>query len=138
MEDKSNSTNPLVLRNIIIAITLFMAAVTLGPMLYRHLQEQKLLKNGDPGQATIVRLAETGSYVNNKPRMEITLEIEVEGDEPYTAKTTKILSPLELKRYDVGALVNIRVSASDRKRVAIVGLTKRPPRADADPAEERP
>ena len=130
-EQKSNTD---IVRYVVMAVIIGMLAITLGPKLFAKMQEKRVLDNGTAASATIIDLDETGDYVNREPEILITVEVDGEGGEPFTAKITKVMSPIELKRYDVGTRVKIRYDPDNRRKAALVGLDKSKPAAKAEPA----
>jgi hypothetical protein len=110
----------LIARIIAVAI-IGMLAITLGPKLFHKVRDQRLMQTGTAAPGVITGLDETGDYVNREPEIEITVEVTPAEGEPFTAKTVKVLGPLDLKRYEVGAKVDVRYDP-DSHRIALVGL----------------
>lgn len=109
---------------IIIFAILGMLAITLGPKLFHKIRDQRLMETGVEASGVITDLDETGDYVNREPEIEITVEVTPAEGEPFTAKTLKVLGPIDLKRYEVGAKVDVRYDP-DSRRIALVGLASK-------------
>ena len=74
---------------------------------------------GLSGQATIVRLSESGPYVNNRPTITMELDVDLPGSERYRAEAKQVVGRLVIGRLEPGAVVPVRVDAKDRSKVSV-------------------
>jgi hypothetical protein len=96
-------------------------AVLAGPTLMDAWAERQLLKNGSDATATIVALQDTRDVVNEQPVVRLTVDVTVEGREPWRAEIVTPLSPVDLQNYRVGAQVRVRYNPEEPSKVALVG-----------------
>jgi hypothetical protein len=73
--------------------------------------------NGIPGIATILATATTGTTVNDMPRIELELEIEVPGRGRYTITDRRCWNPLSLAGLQKGARLPVLVDPSHPKQI---------------------
>ncbi|HYO61969.1 MAG TPA: hypothetical protein VEU29_08750 [Actinomycetota bacterium] len=85
-----------------------------------------------PGTATILGATETGTAVGERPVMEITLEIDVNG-RVYPASTRVVLEPDKRALATPGSTVDVAVDLVDPEVFKIDWRSWRGPAGDADP-----
>jgi len=71
------------------------------------------------GRATIVSLSEGGPYVNNRPTVEMDLDIELSGHERYRAQARQTVGWLVIGRLQPGTTIPVRVDPNDLAKVSI-------------------
>jgi hypothetical protein len=85
---------------------------------------RRVLQNGAPGQATVLRVQETGEYALGPEGMENQLAVELyvrgEGGSPYRARTIQFFTESLQQALQPGARVFVRYSPAKPERVAIV------------------
>jgi hypothetical protein len=107
----------------ITGVTLWFVYVkVLGPMMKGQQLQQQLLTTGQRAQGRILQVAQTGTYVNNQPQVQIVLEVAPPGRPPYQAQMVTILSMLAIPRVQPGAIVAVRYNPANPAEVAIEGL----------------
>jgi hypothetical protein len=74
---------------------------------------------GVSGQATIVSLQEGGPYVNDRPTITMELEVELPGQERYSAQARQVVGRLVIGRLQPGATIPIRVDPKDPTNVMV-------------------
>ncbi len=75
--------------------------------------------NGLPARATVLKIWETGTRVNDNPVVGFLLEVHAEGMEPYQAETKALISILQIPQIQPGAVLKIKYDPKDPKRVAL-------------------
>ena len=111
----------------IVAVLLFEAAFvavfyyvfkwTLGPEVARR----KLLESGEPAEATILKVTDTGVTMNNiYPVVKVLLEVRPQGRPPYQVETRMILSRVDIPQVQPGTVVPVKIDPRSPKRVAVV------------------
>ena len=113
----------------VIGITLVSLLVTAVPIVFVVMYMMKLAKNkaesdqvlatGQQATATVVRLSESGTYINNQPLVNILLMVQRPGFPPYQAMVQKVISQLEIPRLQPGMTVAVKVNPADPNKVAI-------------------
>jgi len=79
-----------------------------GAPLLGGLMNRKILRTGKPATALIVSVGDTGTYINNRPLVHFTMEVQRDDGSPFQAETEKILGYSQLARFQPGATVNVR------------------------------
>lgn len=84
--------------------------------------ERELLATGVAAPAKIVSVGETGMYVNDRPQVQLVLEVSPPEGEVFTATVNRVISVLQVPRIQPGQLLEVRFDPSNRSRIAVVGL----------------
>jgi hypothetical protein len=75
--------------------------------------------HGIPGRAIITAIKDTATTVNDNPRVELTLEVTVGDDAPYTATHAQVISRIAVAGFQPGATVPVRVDPADGQSLII-------------------
>lgn len=75
--------------------------------------------SGVPAKATVLRIWETGTRVNENPVVGFELEIHVEGLPAWKAETKALVSILAIPRIQPGEVLDVFYDPADPTRVAI-------------------
>ena len=78
-----------------------------------------ILAVGRPASATVVRLVDTGTTLNDDPVVEFVLRVMPPGGEPYEARTKALISRLEVPAVQPGRVFPVKFDPQDPRRVAI-------------------
>ena len=102
-------------------------------------EDEDLLRDGVPAVARVLQKTDTGWTVNTQPRVELLLEVHIalEDCPAYQTKIKTEIPRLTPALYDPGTILEVRVDATDPKRVTIVGIASDEPEdkgSDADVA----
>jgi hypothetical protein len=82
-------------------------------------QDDKLRREGVPADARVLALRQTGTWSANNPQVEIELEIQIPGKDPYTIRTVKVIPVVNAPSVQPGAILHIKVAADDPNRIVI-------------------
>jgi hypothetical protein len=82
-------------------------------------QDSGILKNGTPAQATILKVWETGTCLNNQPQLGFNLEVRPPSGAPYQAQAKGIIPMVNIPQFQPGAIVNVKISPTDPSKVAL-------------------
>ena len=107
------------LKMTIFVYTLVLGAFGLGLLLFwwpQHLQDQ-LRRTGTPATAKIVDIRPTGSWYNNQPEVNISLQIHPSQGEDFLAQTTTVINPVYLPKFQPGMTINVVYNPNDHKQV---------------------
>lgn len=85
-------------------------------------ESARLLKSGEPAEATILNIQDTGVTINNSPQVKLTLEVRRRGYPKYQVDTKTIISRLQTSMYQPGMQVSVMVDPNDQNKVAVAGL----------------
>lgn len=83
---------------------------------------EELMHSGQKAIATILDVQETGTVINHRPEVWISVTVRPEGEAPFDAEITWVLSVTEAQTYRVGTKVNVYFDPDDHDRVALAGL----------------
>lgn len=98
-------------------------ACLLMPMMRKANHQANLLKTGRRATGIIKDMKTTGLRVNKQPEVRFSLSVYArEHDAPYPASADRIISILEIPRYQPGATLALRVNPEDPEDVVIEGL----------------
>jgi hypothetical protein len=95
------------------------ATQTLAEMQREAAVANHLAIHGVPGRAIITAIEDTGMSVNDNPRVELTLEVTIGDEAPYTATHTQVISRIAVAGFQPGATVPVRVDPADPQSLII-------------------
>jgi len=78
-----------------------------------------LQKTGDPAEATILKIWDTGMTVNGDPVVRFLLQVHPYGKPGYQAETKLRILRLAISRYQPGAVVPVRIDPRHPNHVAL-------------------
>ena len=79
-----------------------------------------IMQIGEPAMAIILEMHETGLTVDHNPRIKLLLEIRHSSMVPYEVELKQNIKKDELKNYQVGRTLQVKVDSRDPKKVAIL------------------
>ncbi|MBI5814582.1 MAG: hypothetical protein HZB29_03125 [Nitrospinae bacterium] len=83
-------------------------------VIYRLIRKNReIVQNGIPGQATILKVWETGMFVNNRPRLGMELEVRPATGAPYRAEAKMVVTFINSAKFQPGAVIPVRISRDD-------------------------
>ena len=82
-------------------------------------QAKELHATGNPAQAEILKIWDTGMTVNEDPVVGFLLKVRSEGKSDYEAETKIRIPRLQVSQYQPGAVVDVRVDPADPQRVSL-------------------
>jgi len=82
-------------------------------------RETNLIQNGIRGQAKILDMNQTGTYINNLPQVKFLLQITTPYMEPYQIEHTKVVNMISLGSIRIGAVLPVYVDPNNSKRVSL-------------------
>ena len=80
----------------------------------------EVMQKGEPAMAIILKVWETGVTVDHHPRLGLLLEIRHRTMVPYEIELKQNVTKEELKNYQVGRMLHVKVDARNPKKVAIL------------------
>ncbi len=89
-------------------------------------RNRAILATGEPAQAVIVSVVDTGVTVNDCPQARLTLEVFPAGRPSYLAETTLLVGRFQMALVTPGATVQVRLDPADPGRVAVESLGPAP------------
>jgi hypothetical protein len=128
--DYAWSELPLLARDSIIATGCFMVISTLclvGAPLVDGLQNRSLLADGQPAEAKILKVWDTGTTINNNPVVRMLLEVHPPGGALFQAEAERLIPRLQVPQIQPGALVQVKYDPNSQA----VALVSEDPAAQA-------
>ena len=112
---------------VITAVVLLIVALVVVPMIRRSAQARALLQSGVPAEATILRIWQTGTMLNNNPEIGLELEVRPAGGLPFRAETRLFAQLIQLAHFQPGATLQVRYDPQDTRKVAVEGVKANAP-----------
>ncbi|MCA1616830.1 MAG: hypothetical protein LC800_22640, partial [Acidobacteria bacterium] len=78
-----------------------------------------LLSNGEPARAKILQLRDTGTTLNDNPKVVLVLEVYPPGRAPYTVETKCYVSRLRIPQVQTGNVVAVKIDRQDAENVVL-------------------
>ena len=122
--DLGISTNMIII--IVIAFVALLILVTVVPslMVVRKVfgnlsQTNALLTSGEPAAATILKMWDTGTTLNDNPQVGLLLEVHPVNRSPYQVETKCFVSRLKIPQVQPGAVVAVKIDRQNAMNVAL-------------------
>lgn len=106
---------------IIVLLIAGILALTIGPTMLRDWRELQIKDHGTDAIATLLNIKDTGDRMNEDPVVQLSVEIQPEGGQPYRTTIETALSAVELPKYKVGDSVRVRFDPEHPERAALMG-----------------
>lgn len=104
------------------AIFLFTPFIILMFVAIMNARERIFIEKGIDARGEIVSVTETGTYVNNLPKLAFKIQVFRSGFAPYEVEHEAVVSYLSIPRLQVGAIVNIKVSPQNPRKIMITDV----------------
>ena len=120
----SGVTLAIICVSVLCTLVITAAAIAVPIYFYRNQRKraEELAAKGTQGEATILSLQDTGMFVNNNPRVTITMEIRMPYGAPYQITKTMTVPMIRLAQVQTGSVVQVMVDMSDPTNPDKVGL----------------
>ena len=105
-----------------LGITAAAIAIPIYFMRQNRQRAEALAATGTQGEATILSLQDTGTRINENPRVTMQLEIQMPYGAPYQITKTMTVPLIRLSQIQVGSKVQVMVDMSDPTNPDKVGL----------------
>ena len=105
-----------------LVITAAAIAIPIYFMRRNRERAEALAATGTQGEATILSLQDTGTRINENPRVTMQLEIQMPYGAPYQVTKTMTVPLIRLSQIQVGSKVQVMVDMSDPTNPEKVGL----------------
>jgi hypothetical protein len=81
---------------------------------------QRIAQTGVPGQARILTVQQTGTYINRNPVVDILVEVHPQTGQPYQTTVRRLVSMFQISQFQQGAVVPVRIDTADPTKVVIL------------------
>jgi hypothetical protein len=82
-------------------------------------QNNAMLVSGEPAQATVLQLWDTGVSLNDNPQVGLLLEVCSQNRPAYQVQTKSFISRLKVSQVQTGAVVAVKIDPTDPAKVAL-------------------
>ncbi len=113
----------VVLPIVIIVPVLIIVGLLVMRLVRGSAQNRAVLAHGESAPATIVKIWETGTSLNDQPQVGIQLQVQPANHPAFQAQTSMFISFLQASQLQPGMLVNVRYDPQDPSKVAIESVT---------------
>lgn len=86
----------------------------------RSKEAQQIAQTGVPGQARILNVQQTGTYINRNPVVDILVEVHPQTGQPYQTNVRRLVSMFQISQFQQGAVVPVRIDQTDPTKVVIL------------------
>jgi hypothetical protein len=116
------------------AVFYFAFKAVLGP----EVERRRLLETGEPAEATILTVEDTGITVNEiYPVVKVLLEVRPQGRPPYQAETQMMINRMDIPHIQPGLVVPVKFDPRRPQHVAVVKQDEIAAATGTGPAEAR-
>jgi hypothetical protein len=88
----------------------------------RRKKAENLMATGVQGVATVLALEDTGMRINDNPRVQIALQVELPGRAPYQVTKKMVIPMIRMSQVQVGSTVQVVVDPTQPDNPDKVGL----------------
>jgi hypothetical protein len=110
---------------LIVLITLAGIAVPLWSLRMKKKKTEALMATGSKGEATILQLEDTGTRINDNPRINVLLEVRIPDHPPYQVRKTVTVPLVRFSQLQVGSVVAVLADPSQPANPDKVGILLR-------------
>ena len=105
-----------------LCITVFSIGLTV--VIWRYVRkkvgpDQEILQKGQPAQARVISVQQTGVLVNNSPQILLQLEIQPQFGAPYQTSTKAVIPLVQIPQIQPGSVIPVLVHPTDPTRVEL-------------------
>lgn len=106
----------------IFGILFLVFALVFGGMFLRWRVKQRVLQTGVAATATIVRVWDTGTRINDNPRVGMLLQVQPTTGAPFQAEIKETVSIVQMPMFQPGAHLEVKYDPAQPTNVAIVSV----------------
>ena len=123
----SNTTIIIIVAFVVLIVLIAVAGIA-APLWSLHKQKKKtetLMATGKKGEATVLQLEDTGTRVNDNPRVNVLLEVRIPDHPPYQVHKTLTVPLVRLAQIQAGSVVAVMADPSQPTNPDKVGILLR-------------
>jgi hypothetical protein len=108
---------------LVIGLMAVIFAIVFLPMLRGSMRSSQLMKTGVSAQAQILKVWQTGMYVNEQPQIGMVLQVQpTDGTPPFQAEAKKVVSMIQIPQFQPGGMLEVKYDPANPKEVAIAAI----------------
>lgn len=116
---KGNGRNRIVIFGFAFLVSLIAEGCAIADRMSGVSDAKAMQEIGDPAEATIIEIWDTGMTVNEDPVIGFLLDVRPSGKPAYRAKTKLRISRVDVPRVQPGTVVTVRIDPKDPNHVAL-------------------
>jgi len=123
----SNTTIIIIVAFVVLIVLIAVAGIA-APLWSLRKQKKKtetLMATGKKGEATVLQLEDTGTRVNDNPRVNVLLEVRIPDHPPYQVHKTLTVPLVRLAQIQAGSVVAVMADPSQPTNPDKVGILLR-------------
>jgi hypothetical protein len=105
-----------------VALPIAIILIVFIPILRRSMRSRQLLNTGMSANGTIVKVWQTGLYVNEQPEIGMTIQVMPPDRPPFQAEARKIVPMIQLAQVQPGQMVEVKYDPNDTSKVALSAI----------------
>jgi hypothetical protein len=124
----SNTTIGIIIALVVLIVLVSVTAGIAIPLrsLKKNKKKAEVLKaTGHQGEATVLKLEDTGSRINDNPRVNLLLEVRIHGYPPYQVRKTVTIPTVRASQIQVGSVVTVLADPTQPTNPDKVGILLR-------------
>lgn len=102
-----------------ILVTLIPTVLIIWFVYKRFAKNQAIVSQGEPAMAQVLSAQQTGTYINSQPEVAVGLTVQRQGQPPYQAQATAVLSMMDIPRVQPGMQIPVKVNPGNPLEVAL-------------------
>jgi hypothetical protein len=107
---------------VIVVFVVVILAIFFLPMLRGSVRTSKLMQTGVSAQAQIIKVWQTGMYVNEQPQIGLVLQVQPSNGAPFQAEAKKVVSMIQIPQFQPGQMLEVKYDPANPKEVAIAAI----------------
>ena len=107
---------------IFLFVPIAIISVILAFAVVKRNRMEELVATGKQGTAVVLELSDTGTRINDNPRVKLLLEIHIPNYQPYQAKKTVTLPIIYLPQVQTGSTINVLADPDQPNNEKRLGL----------------
>jgi hypothetical protein len=106
--------------SVIVAVSIALVIFCFWFFFGREVTRSRILKSGEPAEATILEVRSTGKTINEVyPEIELLLEVQPREGEPYRAKARCLIDQVGIPAFQPGNRIAVTIDPKHRKKIAV-------------------
>ena len=109
---------------VIVALALVLIFILLDRALFPLVESEKLKKRlnreGVEAEAILVRMEQTGQYINNLPEVRLQMKVQSKCGMVFVSETREVMSLVDMAQLPVGCTLKVRYNPGNKKEITLV------------------
>ena len=111
---------PVVIVSASLLISFTVLYFSLYPFVKAEKIKRRLTREGVEAEAVLLRMEQTGRYVNNLPQVILQVKVQPRSGRNFVTEASEVMSLVDLARLPVGCTVKVRYNPCNMKEIMLV------------------